>query len=167
VSNSFLYPDIRYGAELYKSLPRSFEASIGFRALKYSSTTNIYTGSIGWYTGNSYLSFRAYVTPGEPKASKSGAINYRKYRSDANNYLSVTVGIGFSPEIYRFEFDGNEDTIVNLNSQKFNLGYYFTSANKKNALGIQAGISHQEISFDPGSYLWIYSIALSWDLKFR
>jgi YaiO family outer membrane protein len=167
VSNSFLYPDIRYGAELYKSLPGSFEASIGFRALKYSTTTNIYTGSIGWYTGNSYLSFRAYVTPGEPNASKSGAINYRKYRSDANNYLSVTVGIGFSPEIYRFEFDGNEDTIVNLNSQKLNLGYYFTSANNKNTYGIQGGLSHQEISFDPGSYLWIYSISLSWDIKFR
>lgn len=167
VSNSFLYPDIRYGAELHKSLPLSLEASLGFRALKYSEITNIYTGSIGWYTGNSYWSFRAYVTPGEPKASKSGTLNYRKYRSNANNYLSVEVGMGFSPDIYRFDFEGNENAIINLNSQKLNLGYYFTSKNNKNAWGLQAGVSHQEISFDPGSYFWIYSFAVSWDLKFR
>ena len=167
VSNSFLYPDIRYGAELYKSLPLSLEASFGFRALKYSSTTTIYTGSVGWYSGNGYWSFRAYVTPGEPKASKSGTLTFRKYRKDANNYLSIAVGAGFSPEIYNFIFEGNEDAIINLNSQKFNVGYYFTSKNNKNSWGIQAGVYHQEISFDPGNYFWIYSFGMSWDFKFR
>ncbi len=168
VSNSFLYPDIRYGAELHKSLPKSFEASLGFRALKYSSgITNIYTGSVGWYSGNSYWSFRVYVTPGEPAASKSGTLSYRKYRRDANNYFSIDAGMGFSPDIYRFDFENNEDSIINLNSQKFNLGYYFSSKNNKNYWGIQSGISHQEISFNPGSYFWIYSFSLSWDMKFR
>ncbi len=168
ISNSFLYPDIRYGVELHKSLPLSLEASLGFRALKYgSSTTNIYTGSVGWYYGNSYWSFRTYVTPGDPGASKSGTLTYRKYRSDANNYLSIAAGIGFSPDIYRFDFEGNENTIINLNSQKFNLGYYFSSKNNKNFWGIQAGVSHQEISFNPGNYFWIYSFSLSWDMKFR
>jgi len=167
VSNSSLYPDIRYGAELYKSLPLSLEASFGFRGLKYNSTTTIYTGSLGWYTGNDYWSFRVYVTPGDSGASKSGTLSYRKYRKDANNYLSIAAGMGFSPDIYRFDFEGNENTIINLNSQKFNIGYYFTSKSNKNACGVQAGVSHQEISFDPGSYFWIYSLALSWDVKFR
>lgn len=166
-SNSFLYPDFRYGAELHKSLPKSFEASLGFRALKYSSTTTIYTGSIGWYSGNSYWSFRTYITPGDPGASKSGTLSYRKYRSDANNYLSIAAGMGFSPDIYRFNFEGNEDSIIKLKSQKLNLGYYFTSNDNKNSWGIQVGVSHQEISFDPGSYFWIYSFSLSWDVKFR
>ncbi len=167
VSNSFLYPDVRYGAELYKSLPKSFEASLGFRGLKYSTTTTIYTGSVGWYTGNSYWSFRAYVTPGEPSSSKSGTLNYRKYRSDANNYFSIAAGAGFSPEVYIFDFGGNEDSIISLQSQKLNFGYYFTSANNKNAWGFQTGVSHQEISFDPGNYFWIYSFSLSWQVKFR
>jgi YaiO family outer membrane protein len=167
VSNSFLYPDIRYGAELHKSLPISLEASLGFRALKYSTTTNIYTGSIGWYSGNSYWSFRLYLTPGEPKASKSGILTYRKYRSDANNYLSIEAGMGFSPDIYRFDFEGNENSIINLKSQKLNIGYYFTSKNNKNSWGFQTGVYHQEISFDPGNYFWIYSFGLSWEVKFR
>jgi len=167
MADSFLYPDIRYGAELYKSLPKSFEASLGFRTLKYSATTNIYTGSLGWYTGNSYWSFRTYVTPGDPGASKSGTLNYRKYRSDAYNYFSVSAGAGFSPDQNRFDFSENADEIINLKSQKLNLGYYFSSKNNQNAWGIQGGVSHQEISFNPGSYFWIYSFSLSWEIKFR
>ena len=167
IANTFLYPDMRYGAELYKSLPKSLEASIGFRTLKYTTTTTIYTGSVGWYTGNDYWSFRTYITPGDPGTSTSGTLLYRKYRSDADNYLSVDAGIGFSPEVYRFNFNGNENSIVKLKSQKLNFGYYFTSKNNRNAWGFQAGISHQEIVFNPGSYFWIYSLGLSWDLRFR
>lgn len=166
-SNSYLYPDVRYGAELYKSLPKSFEVSLGFRALKYSTTTTIYTGSLGWYTGNSYWSFRPYLTPGDSGTSKSGTLNYRKYRSDADNYFSVSLGMGFSPEIDRFQFEGNEDAIIDLQSQKFNVGYYFTSSNKQNAWGTLLGVTHQEIKSDLGSYFWIYSIGLNWELKFR
>jgi len=166
-ANTFLFPDLRYGAELYKSLPYSLEASLGFRSLKYSTTTNIYTGSIGWYTGNSYLAFRPYFTPGDNGTSTSGTFTYRKYRSDADNYIGATLGMGFSPEINQFNFSGNENAIVDLKSQKFNVGYYFTSANKKNAWGAQFGVTHQEITFDQGNYFWIYNIALSWDIRFK
>lgn len=167
VSNSFLFPDIRYGAEVYKSLPKSFEASLGFRSLKYSETTNIYTGSVGWYTGNNYWSFRSYVTPGDSGNSMSGTLTFRKYKSNAENFFSIEAGMGFSPEIYLFEFEGNENTVVNLDSQKVNLGYFFTTNENKNAWGIRAGLVHQEISFDPGNYFWIFDVGLSWELKFR
>ncbi|MBI9040019.1 YaiO family outer membrane beta-barrel protein [Lutibacter sp.] len=166
-SNSYLYPDVRFGAELHQSLPHSFEVSLGMRSLKYSSTTNIYTGYVGWYTGNSYWSFRPYVTPGDSGASTSGTLNYRKYNSDADNYFSIAAGIGFSPELYRFNYEGNEDQIIKLESQKINFGYYFTSKSKQNAWGTQLGISHQEISFDPGNFFWIYSLGVSWELKFK
>jgi len=166
-SNSYLFPDVRFGGELYKSLPHSFEASLGIRTLKYDSTTNIFTGSIGWYFGNSYLSFRPYITPGDSGSSKSGTLNYRKYRSDANNYFSVLVGIGFSPEFDRFNFRGSEDQIIQLKSQKLGIGYYFTSSSKQNVWGTQFGISHQEISFDPGNFFWVYSLSLTWELKFK
>lgn len=167
IANTFLFPDLRYGAELYKSLPKSFEVSLGFRSLKYDTTTNIYTGSIGWYTGNSYLSFRPYFTPGDTGTSTSGTFTYRKYRSDADNYLGFTLGMGFSPEINQFNFSGNQSAIVDLKSQKLNMGYYFTSANKKNAWGAQFGVTHQEITFDQGNYFWIYNLALSWDIRFK
>ena len=167
IANSFLFPDLKYGAELYQSLPKSFEISLGFRTLKYSSTTNIFTGSLGWYTGNSYWSFRPYFTPGDTGTSKSGTLTYRKYRSDADNYLGISIGMGFSPEINQFQFNPNDAAIVNLESQKLNVGYYFTTTNKQNAWGAQFGVAHQEIIFDQGNFFWIYSLALSWELKFK
>ncbi|MFV8346653.1 YaiO family outer membrane beta-barrel protein [Flavobacterium sp. ZB4P13] len=167
LSKSFLFPDVRYGLELYKSLPKSFEVSLGLRTLKYSTTTNIYTGSVGWYTGNSYLAFRPYITPGETGTSKSGTFTYRKYRSDADNYLGVSLSVGFSPEINQFNINEDAAKFVDLKSQRINLGYYFTSSNKQNAWGTQFGVSHQEIIFDQGNYFWIYSLALSWELKFK
>jgi len=166
-ANSFLFPDLRYGGELYKSLPHSFEASLGFRALKYTTTTTIYTGSIGWYNGNSYWSIRPYVTPGGAGTSTSGTLTYRKYRSDADNYLEISFGMGISPEINQFIFDGNVANIVNLKSQRLNIGYYFTTSNKRNVLGTQFNVSHQEIIFDQGNYFWVYSLSLQWDLRFK
>lgn len=166
-ANSFIFPDLRYGAELYKSLPHSLEISAGFRTLKYSTTTNIYTGSIGWYTGNSYWSLRPYFTPGDGGTSTSAALNYRKYRSNADNYISFVYSMGISPEVNQFIFDSNDAAIVNLKTQRFNVGYFFSTNKDKNAWGAQFDVAHQEISFDPGNYFWIYSLTVSWNLKFK
>ncbi len=166
-SNSFLFPDFRYGAELYKSLPKSFEVSLGFRALKYSTNTTIYTGSVGWYKGNGYFSFRPYLTPGDKGVSKSGTFTYRNYGSDSDNYIGISAGIGFSPENNQFNISSTITPIVNLKSQKINLSYYFSSSNKQNAWGTQFGLTHQEISFDQGNYFWIYSLTVMWNLKFK
>ncbi len=167
-SDSYLFPKSRFGAELYKSLPHSFEASLGIRTLKYSSTTNIFTGSVGWYTGNSYFSLRPYVTPGDAGSSISGALTYRLYRSNADNYFEISAGMGYSPDEYEQFYEGTiENKKVNFESQKMKFGYYFTSKDSKNAWGTQAGITHQEITFDQGNYFWIYSLGVSYKLKFK
>jgi len=166
-ANNSVFPDFRYGAELYKSLPHSLEISAGFRALQYSTTTKIYTGSIGWYTGNSYWSLRPYFTPGDGGTSTSAALTYRKYRSNADNYLSFMYSMGISPEVNQFIFDANDAAIINLKTQRFNVGYFFTTSKNKDAWGAQFDVAHQEISFDPGNYFWIYSLTVSWNLKFK
>lgn len=166
-SNSDFFPSVRYGAELYKSLPKSFEASLGFRGLKFSTTTIIYTGSVGWYTGNSYWSFRAYVTPGDNGSSKSGALTYRKYFSDADNYFSLSIGTGFSPEAERFPVDVNQVTVFNLKSQKITGAYSFTSKNKRNAWGISLGVYREEKSFSKGEYYLFYNFGVSYNLRYK
>jgi hypothetical protein len=75
--------------------------------------------------------------------------------------------MGFSPLNTRFDYNGLDETIISLKSQNFSLGHYFTTGAKKYAWGISGGLTHQEISFDPGHYFWIYSLSFSWDLKFR
>jgi YaiO family outer membrane protein len=167
VSNSYLFPDYRYGAEIFKSLPKSFEVSLGFRALQYDTTTMIYTGSVTLYNGNNYWSFRPYFTPGENGLSTSGTLTYRKYRSDAANYFGINAGVGISPELNQNYYFANDERIVNLQSQKLNVGYYFSTNNKQNAWGAQLGIIHQEIPFDQGNFFWISNLSLSWEIRFR
>jgi YaiO family outer membrane protein len=168
VANSFLFPDIRYGAELYKSLPKSFEASLGFRTLKFTtSTTNIFTGSVGWYNGNNYWSFRPYLTPGEAGLSESANLIFRRYRSDADNYFELSGGMGYSPENNQNNISVNLAPVFELKSQRVNAGYFFSTSDKKYNWGTQFGITHQEKAFDQGNYFWIYTFALSWEVKFK
>ena len=166
-SESPLNPSQRYGFELFKSLPKSFEASLGFRWLKFSSETTIYTGSLGWYTGNSYWAFRTYITPGSPGTSKSGTLIYRKYRSDAENYFTVEAGLGASPALDRFipGFTGKE--VFDLDSQKLVIGYYFSTKNKKNAWGFNASVFREEKPFAKGEYFLYTSVGISYAVKFK
>ena len=166
-SNSDLFPTSRYGAEIYKSLPKSFEASLGLRVLNFSTTTTIYTGSVGWYTGNSYWAFRMYITPNDDGSSKSGTLTYRKYYSDADNFFSIDIGMGFSPEQERFPVDANQAVVLNLQSQKLTGSYSFTSKNKKHAWSTSFGIFREEKSITPGEYFLFYNVGISYDLRFR
>ena len=56
-SNSPIYPNHRAGAELYRNLPKNLEVSLGMRYMAFSDTqVNIFTGSLGLYSGNYYFS---------------------------------------------------------------------------------------------------------------
>ena len=166
-SNSPLFPKTKYGAELFKIFSHGLEASLGFRTLNYATTTTFYTASVSWYTGNSYWSFRPYLTPGDVGTSFSGALTYRKYRSDADNYFSVSAGMGYSPELNQFNYTAVDNVKIGLKSQKINLGYNFTSRNQRNIYNTQFGITHQEELSSPGDYYWVYFVAITWDMRFR
>ena len=125
----------------------------------------MYTGSLGLYKGNYYFYLRPFFTPNDAGVSTSGTINIRKYKSDADNYFEGSFGLGFSPESDRFDVNLNNDIIIKLNSQKANLGYYFTSKSKKHAWGTKLGIAHQEKI--NGDYIWIYSFGINYDVRFR
>lgn len=166
-SNSPLNPSQRYGFELYKSLPKSLEASLGFRWLKFTTSTTIYTGSLGWYKGNSYWGLRGYMTPGDPGTSGSGRVIYRKFRADADNYFNIEVGFGASPALDRFApgFTGNE--IFQLDSQALVLGYFFSSKNKKNLWGFNANLFKEEKPFAKGEYFLYPTLGISYAIRFK
>lgn len=161
-SNSSIFPSWRYGFQLYKSLPKSFEASIGFRILKFGDNyTNIFTGTIGKYIGNSFIFVTPNFIPSNEGLSKSVSVTYRKYRATANQYFSISTGFGFSPEINRFGFDSAYQPIVGLNSQKFDVSNTFKIKNNRNYIGAGLSVVHQESIFNPGIYFWITSFSLS------
>ena len=166
-SNSPLNPTQRYGFELFKSLPASLELSAGFRWLKFSTETTIWTGSLGWYTGNSYWAFRTYITPGDPGASKSGRLIYRKYRSDADNYWTFEVGFGASPALDRFAPGFTGDEIFQLDSQALVLGYFFSTKNKKNLWSFNVSAFREEKPFAKGDYFVYTSLGVSYSIRLK
>ncbi|HEY4789174.1 MAG TPA: YaiO family outer membrane beta-barrel protein [Bacteroidales bacterium] len=99
ISEARLFPKYRFGAEFYQSLPKSFEASLGFRYLRFSSSdVTIYTGSVGKYWGNYWFSFREFVTPSGKRASFTEIFQARRYFNDAENYIGLQYSHGSSPD---------------------------------------------------------------------
>ena len=93
------FPDWRYGAEIFQSLPRSYEASLGARHLDFGqSDVTLYTGSLGKYWGNNWISFRPYVNPADDGTSVSGGVQYRHYGKTADDYVGFGVSYGEAPE---------------------------------------------------------------------
>jgi YaiO family outer membrane protein len=98
-SKSTIFPQFRAGAEVHQALPHSFETSFGIRHLRFSgSGVTIYTGSFGKYYGSYWISVRPYITPNSLGSSVSGNLTVRRYFQDGENYVSVNVGAGSSPD---------------------------------------------------------------------
>lgn len=113
-SSSTIFPQKRFGSEIYQSLPRSFEASFGLRHLRFSGEgVTIYTGSVGKYYGNYWFSFRPYLTPSSIGRSFSGNFTIRRYLDDGESYLSLVAGAGSAPDERFSTFE-----LIRLNSQK-------------------------------------------------
>jgi len=168
-SDRALFPTHRAGLEFYFSLPKSLEASIGGRYLYFSKSSHvrIFTGTLGWYFKNYWLSGRIFVTPNEVKSySRSGILKLRRYFSNADTYVGLTVGYGYSPDIRSFQSDADLGSSISfLNSRKvlvefqkrFGLRYIAT-------LNLQ--YAQQEFDFDLGNYVGITSVSVTLEYRF-
>jgi YaiO family outer membrane protein len=106
-SNADIFPQWRWGAEVYRSLPNAFEASLGVRQLRFGGDpVNLFTGSVGMYRGNYWFSLRPYVRDNEGAVSASSSITVRRYYQDSDNFIGGRLGYGTTP--------GDELTAVEL-----------------------------------------------------
>lgn len=97
-SQSTIFPDWRFGGELFRSLPRAWEGSLGFRQLRFGGAPiTLFTGSVGKYAGNYWFSLRPYVRDKDTGLSASMSLTTRRYYADADSYLGFRVGYGSSP----------------------------------------------------------------------
>jgi len=111
-SDNSLFPKNRFGAEWYHNFPNAFEGSLGMRYLDFgSSGVDIYTATIGKYTGNYWLSFRTFITPDTEGTSLSGFLSVRRYFSDSENYIGMRAGYGISPDDRR-NLIGSEENLT-------------------------------------------------------
>ncbi|WP_245984123.1 YaiO family outer membrane beta-barrel protein [Gillisia mitskevichiae] len=156
--NGGIFPRYRAGFSLYANLPKSFEADAGFRFLSFSKSTWIYTASVGKYYSNYWFNLRTYLTPSNNSLSKSISLTVRYYLAGADDFLSLRIGTGLSPdrpENYILYNDDNDiiGTIKqeDLKSSNINLGYR-KSINKTNIFSIDLSAENQEYKLDQKGY---------------
>jgi YaiO family outer membrane protein len=97
-SRSEIFPGWRSGAELFRSLPRGYEGSLGYRQLRFGGpTVNLFTGSLARSTANYWFSLRPYVRDTPAGASASASLTARWYGPDPDNSVGARLGFGTSP----------------------------------------------------------------------
>ncbi|MDF4203119.1 YaiO family outer membrane beta-barrel protein [Maribacter sp. SA7] len=169
-SESESYPNHKVGGDVYYNHKSGIEFSAGGRLINFATKdVKSITNSLGYYTGNYYLSLRSYITPESNNLTNvSGNLLVRKYLKDAKNYMGLNVGYGFSPELRQFT-SGDQllaETLLYIESQRLSFEYQFTSKNNLSAYRTNVGVLRQEQSFDPGSYFYSISAGLTYEFNF-
>jgi YaiO family outer membrane protein len=146
------------------------EASGGMRYLSFDTRDiMVVTKSFGLYKGNYYFSLRSYITPKSNNLTHiSGNLLVRKYLKDAENYIGISGGMGFTPELRQVVLDGTvlAETLLYLESQRLNMEYQFTGKGTPSVYKTRLGLARQELVTSPGNYYWSLLGGLTYKVKF-
>lgn len=89
-SDGVLYPDTRFGAEIFHVITRAVEISAGARYLGFDDSVMVYSASVGLYRGNWYFAGRGY----RADDASAGQFVIRRYVGDEHHYFGFRVGVG-------------------------------------------------------------------------
>lgn len=96
-SPSGLFPQWRFGAEIFGILSDGLEVSLGARRLEFEpADVNLLTGSLGVYAGDLYVSLRPTLSRKNEETGVSGSVLIRRYLGAADTHVSVRAGGGES-----------------------------------------------------------------------
>ena len=97
-SGASIFPEWRFGGEAFTSLPGAWEASVGFRQLRFGgSPVTLFTGAVGKYVGNYWYSLRPFIRRREGGLSASAGLTARRYFEDGDHWVGVAASFGSSP----------------------------------------------------------------------
>src|SRR5262249_37556743 len=116
----------------------------GFRYLNFENNTWIYTGSIGKYYKNFWFNFRTYLTPDNERISQSYIFTTRLYGAVADNYASISLGTGISPDDRSLVSQLNSS--YKLRTLKTSVSYH-ASYKRMNIFSI--GLSYANVEYLP------------------
>lgn len=166
-SESEIFPQFRFGGEFYSGIPNtSLEASIGLRYLYFgiNNSVMLYTGSLGWYYGNSFWQFRPFFVDQEPTWGVSYNLMYRRFLK-RGGFIQATAGIGYVPDL-RFIQVGTQTTEQQyyLENQTVGLAYQ-TTVGKASYIRLDVTFANQE-RYKTDTYYNIYSGFLTFGVRF-
>ncbi|MER2999493.1 YaiO family outer membrane beta-barrel protein [Pontibacter populi] len=136
-----VFPTLRAGFSLYANLPKAWEAEGGIRYLNFNNDVWAYTIATGKYIGNFWLNGRVYLTQGNDNLANAYSLTTRYYLKGADNYASVILGWGISPDDRAQAVRLN--TASKLNAFKAGAGYRFTVA-ARHVIGINGTYENVE-----------------------
>ena len=97
-SNATIFPEWRFGGEVFTNLPNAYEASLGFRQLRFGGApVTLFTGSVGKYIGNYWLSARPYLRSKDSGVSASAGLTVRRYYETADEFIGARISYGSTP----------------------------------------------------------------------
>jgi YaiO family outer membrane protein len=141
-SGASFFPSLRFGASYYHNLNKAWEVEAGYRYLGFSEVTNIFTASVGKYVGSWWFNYKLNVIPnGKQGTSTSSQVTARYYFNTADDYFSLQLGTGVSPD------EETRDQSQLLNSYRARLGYQQLFAQRFLISGY-TGYSRDELSTD-------------------
>src|SRR5690606_16233209 len=144
------------------SLPKSFEAEIGVRYLRFSENTFLYTLAIGRYVGNSFYNLRSFISPANPAWSYSFTASARFFMSDdMDDFIGFSAGTGISPDDYIREIFIN--SFANLKSYKAGISFNKV-IKRKDLFTIDLGWFREEYNTDTWGNQ--YNIGFSYSRRF-
>ena len=121
--------------------PRHVRA--GFRLLGFNDETWIYTASVGKYYKSFWFNLRTFLTPSNNSVSQSYSFMTRYYLGGADDYLSIRVGTGLSPDNQTNNILYNNGNQYRLKSNNISLGFRKTLW-ATNVVFIETGLENQE-----------------------
>lgn len=140
-SGAEIFPEWRYGAELYGTLHGGFEASAGFRRLQFDEVdVTLFTGSVSRYVGKWYLSARPFVTVDDDETVTSGALLARRYYDRGRSFATLIAGAGSTPSESPILADYQRANTVRVG------GYGTTALRGRLALRWSLGWEHEELT---------------------
>ena len=94
-SSASIFPEWRWGAEVFGNLPNAYEASLGFRQLRFGGApVTLFTGSVGKYVGNYWFSARPYLRSKDGGLSASAGLTARRYHEGRDDYIGARISYG-------------------------------------------------------------------------
>jgi len=137
-ADAALYPRYHFGVELYQTLGRGWEGSVGFRQMHFGANVNIYTPSLTKYYGNWMFTGRVYLTPGSGGTSRSAGFQVRRYYGDGADYWGLRYGQGSSPAETQGIYDPQ---ILNASSLTFE---FRRALNRRLSMQCRWGFSRED-----------------------
>ncbi len=162
--NVGVFPQWRGGFSLYANLPKSYEAELGIRMLKFSGDpVYIYTAYLGKYYKSWLFTGRTYLTPGTftKTISASYSIGANYYYGSADDVVGATVGYGISPDDRQNSIQ--LDNTIRLISYKAGLSFK-KKVSKFNVMNI--GVSWFNQEYLPQTKGNQYQISIGWLHRF-